>query len=321
MRFEDPRLAVSLLTASLLFAASQVAAQEFPSRPIRLVVPTTAGSVADAIARIVGAEMSIALGQPVVVEDKPGAGGIIGFEFVKNAPADGYTLLAANPSTLATYPLLVKDLRFDPLRDLPPIISTVEGRNVFGTAANAPWKTFKELAAYAKANPNKLNYGTASPLQELTTAAVLLPFGINAVHIPYNATAPYYNALMAGDVHIGLTSVNAAVGFGQKFRVLAVTGTRRAAEFPDVPTFSELGLPYTFGTTSSLNARAETPEPVLQRLHAAAQRALSNPEARRQFEKQNVEVVGGSREEAAKQLADFHKMFSELARKLGIQPK
>lgn len=221
----NPRLLSISVAVFWLLVAGISSAQVYLTKPIRLIVPNTPGSIADVISRIMIPEMSKYLAQPIVVENKAGAGGIVGYEYVaKQVSPDGYTIVSANPSTLASYPLMVKNLRFDPMKGLPPIISTVEGRTIFGSSSKAPWKTFNEFVAYAKANPGKLNYGTASALQQLTTAAILVPFGVDAVHVPYSAAAAYYNDLVGGVV-IGVASASAAISFGDKFQALAVTGS------------------------------------------------------------------------------------------------
>jgi len=312
----------SLLMSVLLTGAGVVAAQGYPSKPIRFIVPNTPGTVSDLAGRIVVPEMSKALGQPIVVENKAGAGQVIGLEYVaKQMPPDGYNIAVVSVSTMAIMPVTVKELRFDPLRDLPPVIGLIEGRYLLGSSSTLPWKTFAEMVAHARANPGKLNYGSPSTGVRLPTEAMLRGLKLNIVHVPYNGGGPYLNALVAGEVQMGLVAESQAASFGERFRVLAVTGSQRLAALRDVPTFAELGLSQITGLSFSLNVAAGTPAAVINTLHAAAARALQQADVKAQFAKIQMEVTGHSPEVAARNLASEAKMFAEIARDLGLQPQ
>ena len=165
-------VAIAVSTFSCL-GASVAVSQEYPSRPIRLIVATSAGTLSDLAPRVMATGMSKVLGQPVIVENRPGANSLVGFEYVaKKVPADGYTLASALVAALASLPVGAKDLPFDPLKDLPPVIVFAEGLFVFGSPAQAQWKTFVEMVAYAKANPGKLNYGSSNLNSRLLSEAV-----------------------------------------------------------------------------------------------------------------------------------------------------
>jgi tripartite-type tricarboxylate transporter receptor subunit TctC len=310
----------SLLMSVLLTGA--VAAQGYPSKPIRFIVPNTPGTVSDLAGRIVVPEMSKALGQPIVVENKAGAGQVIGLEYVaKQMPPDGYNIAVVSVSTMAIMPMTVKELRFDPLRDLPPVIGLIEGRYLLGSSSTQPWKTFAEMIDHARANPGKLNYGSPSTGVRLPTEAMLRALKLNVVHVPYNGGGPYLNALVAGEVQMGLVAESQAAAFGERFRVLAVTGSQRLAALRDVPTFVELGLPQITGLSFSLNVAAGTPGAVINVLHAAAARALQQADVKAQFAKIQMEVTGHSPEAAARNLASEARMFADIARDLGLQPQ
>lgn len=304
-----------------LVAATTAAAQTYPAGLIRLVVPNSPGSVQDVVARILAPEMAKSLGQPIVVDNKAGGRGLIGLDYVaKQMPPDGYTLLSVTAANLATLPVTVKDLGFDPLRDLPPVAGLVETRFAFGSAAKEPWKSFRELVAHAKAHPGKLNYGSPAPAVRLPTEAILHGAGIDVVLVPYAGAGPYFQALVAGEVQMGLINEPQAISFGDRFRVLAVTGERRSESFRDVPTFAELGYPQIRGLYYSFNVRAGTPKAIVDRLHAAASQALAQPEVKARFVKLQMEVLNEPPDAAVRRLADEARLFAGIAKTIGFQP-
>ena len=297
-------------------------AQEFPTKPLMLIVAQSPGTPPDVGARTIAPELSKFIGQPVIVENKTGAGNVIGYEYVaKQAPADGYTLLVVTVESLASLPVTSKDLRFDPLKDLPPVINLVEGKLVLGSSAKFPWKNFNEFVAYAKANPGKLNYGSAAPTVRLASEILLRGLGADVTYVPYAAAGPYFQGMLSGDVHMGFISESAVFSMGDKLRVLAVSGDKRSVRFPDIPTFSELRHPQIPGASLSLNARIGTPKPVLDKLSSAASRALQQPELRARFAKIQYDVVDQSGESAIKKLEDIARIFADVAKKVGIQPE
>jgi tripartite-type tricarboxylate transporter receptor subunit TctC len=313
---------LSVTLAATAIASQAAVAQEFPSRYIRLVVPYAAGATLDTVARVVGDEMAKDLGQPVVVENKPGADAIIGFEYVaKQMPADGYTIVIAAVSGLATLRLTTKELRFDPLKDLPPLTDLVEGKYVFGSSSGQPWKTFKEFVAYARAHPGQLNYGASSTTVRLQTEALLHELGIDVLYVPYRSGAAYIMAVATGEVQMGFVAEGSAITAGERFAALAVTGQVRSATFPDAPTFVELGLPGIRGVRYSLNVRARTPKPVFDRLYTAASRALKQPNLRAQLGKLRLDVVGDTPQVAATRLGEEASVFTAVAKTAGIGPQ
>lgn len=310
---------LSVAVAAGLFSAG-AAPQDFPSKPIRIIAPNTPGNITDLIARIVAPEMTKSLGQPFIVEYKPGAGGVIGYEYVaKQVPADGYTILMGCVPCLAILPATVKDLRFDPLTDIPAVIGLANTRIFFATPSTMPWKNINEMVAYVKANPGKLNFGSSAVITRLYTEAVLKQFNLSVLHVPYPATGPFVQALSTGEVHMGFVGDTTVVGMGDKLRILAVSGEQRQAPYLDIPIFSELNLPlqsvwYTF------NVRAGTPRPVLDRLYASASAALRQPDVKAQIAKLRLDVLeGGTPELAANRLAEQGKLYSEIARGIGIR--
>jgi tripartite-type tricarboxylate transporter receptor subunit TctC len=317
------RLAGPLLFASFCGLGLGTAhAQDYPDRPIRMIVANTPGTVADTLGRLMAAEMSKSLGQPIVVENKPGANAIIGLEYVVNQkPADGYLLVSTAVSALASLPVTVKQLRFDPLKDLPPFIGLVEGPYVFGSPAAAPWQDFDGFIAHAKAHPRQLNYGAPAPTVQLPIEALIHAIGLDIVHVPYKGGGPYMQAIIANEVQLGLIPESAARSFGERFRPLAVTGDKRLAAFPQVPTFQELGYPQIRGLAYSLNTPAGAPKAAVEKLHAAASRALQDPEVRSRIEKMGFTVTDQSPEIAARALADEAGFLADVARKIGMEPQ
>ena len=309
------------IAASLLGMAA-ACAQDYPNRAIRLVVPSSPGTSPDLTARIMAPELSRNLGQPVIVENRAGADMIVGFEYVaRQVPADGYTLAAAVASNLVMLPLITQGLRFDPLTDLPPFIGFAEARLVLGSSATVPWKTFDEMVVQARANPGKYNYGASSPNIRLMMEVLLRRLGLNVVYIPYSAGAAYVQAFAAGnDIQMGFVSDTLVVNLGDRVRAIAITGDKRFAKLPTAPTLGELGYPKMPGLSFSLNARAGTPAPILQKLYAAASRTVQQPEVRALFEKANLVVVDENPEAAARTLAEQAAFFADVARQVGIQP-
>jgi tripartite-type tricarboxylate transporter receptor subunit TctC len=313
----------SAALALALFVAlpGAAAAQEFPTRPVHYIVPYSPGTGQDLIARLLAPEMSKTLGQPVLVENRPGATTIIGYESVAKAPADGYTIAATLVTDLVTLPVTVKDLRFDPIKDLPPIIGLAEGRFVLVSSTTMPWKSFDDLVAAAKASPGKLNYGAASVIGRLSTEAVLRGRGLDVLFVPYSNGAAYVKALAAGEVQIGFLAAAAANGLGERARILATTGDKRMPALPDAATFGELGFPHLRGLSHAIHGPAGIPRATFQKLQGAAQAALQRPEIRAGFAKLQLEIVEQPPEVAARRAAEEAAFLADVAKKVGIQPQ
>lgn len=317
-----PRSAfVSVLACLFAIAAGAASAQDFPARPIRIIVANNPGTTADLVPRVVAPEMSKVLGQPVVVENRPGADSLIGYEYVAKQPADGYTMASVLVPGLVTLPLTMKDLRFDPLKDLYPVADIIELKLVLGSSSKLPWKTLREFVAKAKAEPGKLNYGATGANVRLSTESLIGDLGLNMTYVPYAGGGPYIQALAGGEVHFGIIGEAQAISLGEKFRVLAQTGAQRSPVFRDVPTFAELGHPQIAGVIASLNVPAGTPRSVIDKLYAAASAALQHPDVKARFSKLQMEILNRAPEAAAKSLASQAKLFAEIAKKTGFQAR
>ena len=306
----------------LALSASATLAQDYPSRPLRIVVPNSPGTSQDVTSRFLAAELPKVLGQPIIVENRPGAGMVIGTEYVlKQLPADGYALASVQVETISVLPLTVRDLRLDPNKDMSSVITVFEGQLMLASPSSAPWRTFQEMVAYAKANPGKLNYGASSVVQILPTEGLARDLGIKIVKVPYTGGGPFIQALISGETHLGFAAALAIAPGGDKLRVIAVTGDSRSPRYPDAPTFKELGHPRVPGFSASIAVRQETPRPIVNRLNSALNTVLSSAAAREQFAKLQLDIVGGTPEAADRRLADTAKFFAETANRIGYKPE
>jgi len=306
---------------ALTVASAPAGAQDYPTRPVRFVVTYAPGVVTDIVARVIAPEMAKLLGQPVIVENKPGADTVIGFEHVaRGSPADGYTVVVSIVPGLASLPLLTKDLKFDPLKDLPPVIDLTDSRLVFGSSNKFPWRTMAELVAAARANPGKLNYGVASSLTRIMMEGFVKDFNIDAVQVGFTGGGPWNTALGQGTVEMGFIAEGAAVGLAERVTALAVTGEDRSKHFPNAPTFRELGYPDYRGLAISLNVRAGTPRVAIEKLHAAAAAVMKQPEVRTRLQGAGFDIIADSSMEAAsRRLADQARFFAQVARATGTK--
>jgi len=279
-----PRKNLHSLLASVAacLLAAGVAAQSYPDRPIKLVVPYPPGGSTDPVARLLAADVATRLSQPVVVDNKPGAAGSIGTEFVAKAAPDGHTLLL-HTSVIATDPTFKKTLPYSVKQDLAPITLTVNGPYLLVVNPTLPAKNVAELIAYAKANPGKLTYASSGngSLQHATGAMLEQQAGIQMTHIPYKGTGPALQDLLGAQVDLTFGTPppfmpHIASG---KLHALAVTGSTRVASLPDIPTTAEAGLPKLNPTSwFAVFAPAATPKPVIDKLAAEIGRVMATPE-------------------------------------------
>ncbi len=307
---------------ALLALAALPAAAQYPSKPIRLIVPFPSGSATSTVARILAAPLSQALGQPVVVEDKPGADGAIAGEVVAKSPPDGYTLFMATNSPLAAVPLLHKKPPYDPIADFTPI--SFVGRYTFYLVVHAsvPVKSLTELLDYARANPDKLNYATGNTTAILSTGQLLAFGGAKMVHVPYKGEPPAMTDLVGGRVQVMFASSTTALPMVRdgKLRALATTNAKRTAQLPDVPTMAEAGMPrFSIGSWAALFGPAKMPKDVVDRLNREMNAALKRPEVREQLERQAFEYAGSTPEELATFLKDQLEVWSRTIRESGIK--
>ncbi len=316
-------LLAAALCAQMPFTAQ---AQEYPSRQITLMVHLAAGTVSDLVFRAVGAQMAKALRVPVIVENRPGAGGMIVYEqVVKNLPADGYVLASSTNSSLSL-PIFVKDLRIDPVKDILPVAIMAEGALSITSPVAAPWSSMGEMVAYAKANPGKLNWGTsgAASVANLNMEAVVMRDGLKITNIPYQGGNNMARlALYANDIQLLVQTEAETVQDTRsgKVKALAISGDRRRPAFPNVPTFAEAGYAQLVGVWWALNVKAGTPRPIMDRLNAAATFAVQQPEVKDFFDKNGIYAVEMSVDAALKKVDEVGRSYADIAAKAGIKPQ
>jgi len=293
------KLATSLV---LCAAAAGAWAQTYPSKPIRVIVGFPPGGGNDIIARLLGAKMQEAWGEPVVIDNKPGASSIIATEFVAKAAPDGYTLLVNATGGMSVNPVLYAKLPYDSLKDFVPISMVGSFPLVLAVNPSLPVKSVRELLAYAKANPGKLNYSSGSTSFQVATEMFKQMTGIDVRHIPYKGSAASITALISGDVQMTIVDtppVMPQIKAG-KVRPLAVTTARRAGSMPDLPTISESGVPgYEMALWIGVFAPAATPRDVAAKLNAEVVRIVNLPDIRERLEGMGVEPLGNTSEQAA----------------------
>ena len=267
-----------LLAATALLAAPQAIAQTWPARPIRLVVPFPPGGTTDIVGRIVAARMSVALGQPVVVENRAGAGGTVGSDVVAKSPPDGYTLVVSNIAAHGVAPSIFPTLPYDPVRDFTHIALLADTPSALAVSAASPMRSFADLVARARTRDVTVASPGNGSSSHVLTGLLARNMDLRLVHVPYRGSAPGITALLAGEVDAIITTL-LELGGNDRIRMLASTAARRSPGYESIPTFAELGRPeMTAPTWFGLSGPAGLPAPIADRLHAEAMAALRHPE-------------------------------------------
>ena len=312
-----------LLFLCLVVFSQFTFSQQFPTRPVKLVVGFTPGGGVDIAARTLAPKLSELIGQPVIVENKPGAGTNIANEFVAKSAADGTTLLM-NTAAVAINMSLYKNLPFDTLRDFTAVSIFSESPNILVVNSKLAVANLKEFLAYAKANPGKLNYSSAGAgtTQHLSAELFKLKAGLNIVHVPYKGTAPSLTSLIAGETDLTFANIPA---IGQhvkngRLRALASTGSKRAEQMPEVPTMKEAGVDGVEVTVwYGVLAPSATPKPMVAALAAAVAKAAHDPEIRKRLAEQGAEPVGNSPEEFGRLLREELARWAEVVKVSGAR--
>lgn len=313
-RLMRPILAV--LCTGCMAVATQAGAQgadHYPTKPITYVVPFAAGGTTDLLGRLIGQRLSQVLGQSVVVENRAGAGGNIGSDYVAKAPADGYTLLGGTISSHAINVSLYPKMPYDPVKNFQPIALIGTLPNVLVVNASSPWKSVQDVIAAARAKPGTVNFGSSGNGTSQHLAAELFAnmAGLRMTHVPYKGSSQAVQALLGNQVDLVFENSVAAMPMIQsgKFRALATTGARRAAELPDVPTMAESGLNgYEIVSWQAIFAPAGTPRPIVDKLSTEIGKIIRQPEVRAKLASMGVEPSGAGPTE----LGNFQK--SEVAK-------
>ncbi len=316
------RVFAALASAMLLCLSSASHAQAFPNRPIKIIVPLAAGGTGDTLARTVGEAMAKELGQPVVIENKPGAGGLVGTEVAANSPADGYTLLAVSPSHVIN-PALHAKKTYDPLKDFETITVMANTHQIIVAHPSVPVSDLNGLIDFAKKNPGKLNYGSAGTgsATHLNMELFRSMAGIDIVHVPYRGSTQARQDVVGGQVQLGMDGLLPVLPLIKEGRLkaIALTSSRRAASHPDIPIIGEVVKGYASDTWYGLVAPGGTPRDVAAKLQAAAVKALQSPAVRDRLTKLGAEPVGNSAEDFRKLLESERKVWTQVVKDSGAK--
>ena len=315
----------SVVTWIILASLSPVThAQPYPSQPIRAVVGYAAGGGADGVIRAISSELGEALGQPVLIENRPGGGTVIATQLVVNSKPDGYTLYVADPA-LVFNPFLLAKLPYDTLRDLAPVIAlSATSSSMLVVHPSFPAKSVNDLVAIARARPGRLNYasGGNGTLPHVLAEMLKAEARISLLHVPYKSTGHAIVAATSGEVPIAMGGLFAVKGLAQagRLRPLAIASAKRSPVMPGVMTFAEAGWPAIDGTSyRGLVVPAGTPADIILRLNAAANRALQLPMVRKRFAENDAEVLGGSAEDYGRILRAELEKWGKVIRNAGIR--
>jgi tripartite-type tricarboxylate transporter receptor subunit TctC len=310
-----------LVSAFLLGSAisARVQAQEYPRKPVRLIVPFAAGGGNDTVARAIAQQLSTNFAQQVYVDNRAGAGGVIGAELAARAPADGYTLFLGGVGSHAVNPSLNARLPYDPVRDFAPVTLIASAPSVLVVHLSVPAHTIREFTALARASPGKLNYASNGNGSSAHLAAVMYESmaGASMVHVPYKGLAPALADLLSGEVQLMFSSMVAIVPHRQagRLRALAVTGRQRSPLLPDTPTIAESGLlGYEAGSWYGILAPAGTPRDIVMKLNGEIVKVLKQPEVRMRLASEGAEAIGSTPEEFAAHIkAELARMGKVIA--------
>lgn len=318
---------VAVLLGTLAFAVAHGAlAQQFPTKPIRVVVPFVAGGSSDIVARAIGGKFQEVLGQPAITDNKPGANGAIAAEFVAKAEPDGYTILVGSIGVFSINTALFKNLRYDPLRDFAPITLAVTTPNVLVTKPDLPVTTMRDLVEFAKNPKNKLSYcssGTGSS-DHLTGEVFKQRSATNAVHVPYKGGAACQTDVMGGQIDYSFQNLGAVTNYikAGRMKALAVTSNARHPQLPNVPSVTEAGFNDLVVTSwQAVVAPAKTPREIVQRLNEAAVRALNAPDVRERMNQIGFDVVAGTPDAFAQFMKAEVERWTQVVERGAIKPE
>ncbi len=309
-----------------LLCAGGALAQAYPAKPIRVIVPLAAGSPPEYALRVLATKMAETLGQPLVIENRGGAGGTIGAAAAAKSAPDGYTTLYGSITSLAIGPNVFKSAGIDPVKMFAPIGQVAAAPSVVAITTTLDAKTLKEFVALVKASPGKYNYGSPGPASPPHVSAALFAAqaGVDMVHIAFGSPANVITAVLRGEAHMFIETINSIgpqVKAG-KMRLLLVAGPKRLGAFPDVPTAAEAGLPeFESGTWSGLLAPAGTPQAIIQRLNAETRKGADTKELREVMAQQGGEVQTGTPEEFGRLIASEMAKWSKAVALAGVKPE
>jgi tripartite-type tricarboxylate transporter receptor subunit TctC len=324
-RDRSPRLFRTLAAAGFMLLAAGVHAQAYPGKPIRMMVPFPAGGGSDTMGRALAQKLAERFGQPVVVENRPGAGGSIGAEFVARSAPDGYTILLGSTSELVQYPNVNPQIRYDPLRDFAPITLVGTVPLVMVVHPSLPAQSVKALVALTKARPGEVNFSSAGngSTTHLAVELFILMTGARMTHVPYKGSPQAVTDLVAGNVQVGIPTMPAALPFikAGRVRALGVTSGKRAAVLPDVPTLHEAGVTgYETDLWTGILAPAGTPAAVLSRLHAEIVHVSGMQDLRQTLARQGAIPATGTPEEFSAYMRAELQKWARVVHEAKVRP-
>jgi tripartite-type tricarboxylate transporter receptor subunit TctC len=314
---------VGLFLALLAFVAGSARADDYPSRPIRILVPYSPGGIADIAARIVGAKLTEAWGQQVAVENRPGGSGFIAMEGAARATPDGYTLVMCTVGDVAINPVMFKQMPYDVERDFAPISAVSDAPVVFATNGNGPFKTVADAIAGAKANPDTLNVGTPGygSINQIVMESIALNTGTKFVHVPYKGGAPAAQALVAGDIPLAVLASSTVAPFiaNGAVRVLAVTSSKRSPLNPEWPTLKEEGAgDVNMSNWTPFLAPKGTPQPILDKLRAKVVEILNMPDVKERFASGGVSTIPSTPDELTDKIRRETAVYKVIVEKANV---
>lgn len=309
----------ALMLGALMGGLATSVLAAYPDKPIKILVPWATGGATDQIARMLAQPLSLALGVPVVVDNKAGAGGVIGTQGFVKEKADGYSLLLATSSTNAAAVHLYARLGFDPIGDLTPVLTLCEIPNIMVVPAKSPWNTLSDVVAAARQNPGKFTYGSAGigGSQHLAGAQFKTAAGVNVQHVPYKGSGPAAQDLIAGHIDMMIDTGSLGSIRGGLLKPLAVAASQRIAALPQVPTFAEAGTPMIASAWYGLMLPAGAPAAVVNLLNAELNKILKKPDIQSKLVGMGAEVMGGTSQDFSKFLASEIKRYESIVRDSG----
>lgn len=316
-------LACAMLYAGIGMTCATAGAATFPERPVRMLAASAAGGGTDIIARLISQQLTTVWGQQVIVDNRPGGGGVIATDITAKAVPDGYTLLLQSVG-ISYAPALYKNLPFDVKRDIAAVIIVGSQPFVLAVHPSVTAKSVAELVQLAKSKPGQLRYGSGgvSGASHLGSELFRVTAGIDIVHVPYKGTGPSVTALLSGEVHMAISGISTMLPHAKngKVRALAVTGAKRSPAAPDLPTVAENGLPgYAFDVWYGVFASAKTPRMTLNKINADANMALRDAETMKRFAGAGVDLIGGGIDESSQYLSAEMTKWAKVIREAGIK--
>ena len=320
------RLVTALAVVTTMPSLAGEAPATFPTKPVRLIVPFTPGGSTDILARAIGQKLTEGWGQAVVIDNRPGAGGIIGMETAAKSAPDGYTLVMGHIGTLAANPALYKSLPYDPVKDYAPVTLLARVPNVLAVGPAVSSRNVAELVALAKSRPGKLDYGSGGngSAAHLATEYFKLKAGIDVQHVPYKGTAPALADLLGGQIAFVITGLPPVLPHAKagKLRILGVASAQRLKQFPDIPTIAESGVPgYEATQWYGILAPAGTPKELVAKLNADIVKALHDPSVADKLAAEGADPVGNSSDEFGAFIKTEIELWGKVIRATGAKPE